>query len=181
MQNYIRKFESFEAKFETNINRLFNVYMNDTFMVGFSDISHAFNYIREQLLQRGLISDEESILFNDMVIDITSVISLTQEEIDQNLEELLDSFGVIINFEIIKKQGKEEEEKDKSDFDMEDELDYFLDYDDNILESKVFIMGKKNSKDVELEEFSTKKEAECYIGSFKEIYSDYDDVWINES
>lgn len=116
------------------------VYMNGDEIYSSDNLKDSFNYIGKTALDKGIIGREESILFNDKVNDILEKIGeeysdVQQNQIDWELEMLLDEFTIIVEFDIAKKSSLEKEETE-SDFNMEDELDYFLDYsDETLLES----------------------------------------------
>lgn len=140
MKNNVLKFNQFINENNEYSNKVYFVYMNGEQVYSSDNLKDSFHQIGKIALDKGIISSEQSILFNDKVNDILEKIGQEYSDVEQNsidweLERLLDDFTIIIDFEIIKKSSLEQEEEtqQETDFDMEDELDYFLDYSDETL------------------------------------------------
>lgn len=137
MKKNVLKFNQFIKENKDSLNDIYFIYIGDEQVYSSDDLKDSFEHIGKLSLEKGIISNEQFILFNDKVNDILDKIGkeysdVQQNEIDWELERLLDDFTIIVNFDIIKKSSLEQE-PEEIDFDMEDELDYFLDYSDETL------------------------------------------------
>lgn len=134
MKKNVLKFKQFLKESIEYSDDIYFVYMNGDEIYSSDNLKDTFNYIGKTALDKGIIGREQSILFNDKVNDILEKIGEEYSDVQQNqieweLEKLLDEFTIIVDFDIVKRSSLEKEETEtETDFNMEDELDYFLDY-----------------------------------------------------
>lgn len=187
-----------------NDENLYIIMKGDDIIAGFEFISDCFDHLSELLEGDGAITEEQKYEFDEYISQSNVEGLYDQFEIEEFMVELLDKFEIVEPYKIIKREELEDTPDDDSvdtdtDTDMSDdefdmnEYESNDDGDDNDIDdneydkflgeslnnnNSICIVGDKDGKTEEIDDFESTEEATEFLDDYKKIYSEFNNIRI---
>ena len=213
----IKSFEKFLESYSEDLNQVLSndennyiVMKGDDIIGGYEYLEDAFTNISELLEGDGTIDEDQKYEFEDLISEmVSSDIDgelVSQDEIDEILNEILDKFGIIEPYKIMNRMEVEETPIDNSfdDDDIDNDINVYDDYDydeypdtnqqesdlaksdldqeldeflgESVTSEPFCIVGNHNGKMEEIDSFMSSEEADSYLDDYKKIYNEFEDM-----